>query len=273
MNLRVAVSLLLVSLSFGLAACRGSDARSSEQQLWSLGGLSYGTPPWDAGVPPMDASLPSPDAGLPDAGPPDAMPPPDGGPHDGGPSDGGPSDGGPHDGGPSDGGPYDGGPHDGGPHDGHPPDDPHSAPKIPYDGGTGRQSWWKDTDGIEPELAGCHIEYTARGCANAAARQFGEYCSADGLVETNPDPGECHDHAGDIGHPYVVDCDRWCRNDLAITTDTQSMIRGVAARNGRCQVIGYLPCNGLFVDSARCLCSDGFKGNGETTPPEGYPGD
>jgi hypothetical protein len=253
MNLRVAVSLSVSLVSLALAACRGSDARSSEQELWSLGGLTYGDPPPDAGLPPEDGGLPLPDA----------PPPPDGGPHDGGPYDGGPYDGGPHD----------GGPHDGGPHDDGGLPDPHSAPKIPYDGGTGQRSWWKDTDGIEPELAGCHVEYTAQGCANAAARQFGEYCSADGLVETNPGPGECHDHARDIGHPYVVDCDRWCRNDLAITTDTQSMIRGVAARNGRCQVIGYLPCNGLFVDSARCLCSDGFKGNGETTPPEGYPGD
>lgn len=233
------VSLLsLASLSLFFVACR-SDPRTSEQQLWSLGGTTYGNPPQDGGMPMADARLPSHDAGSHhDA----SAPPHDAGSH--------------HDAG----WPFDAGP-------------PHDAGTIPYDGGTGVNTFWKDTDGIEPELAGCHIEYTAAGCATAGTRQFGESCSANGLIETNPGPGVCHDHPLDVGHPYVVDCDGWCRGVVAITTETQSFFRGVAARSGRCQVIGYLPCNGGFVDSARCLCSDGYKGNGETTPPEGYPGD
>lgn len=237
MNLRVAVSLValpILSLALGLAACRDPEPHSSEEQLWSLGGATYGTPPQDAGPPRADARPPMPDAGV---------------PHDGGHS---------HDAG----WPFDAG-------DGYPDGAPPRAPKTVYDGGTGETTAWKDTDGIVPELAGCHVEYRASDCnTGTTGRKFGETCSTgNDLIETNPGADRCHDHEGDIGHPYVVDCDAWCRNALVIPTNTQSIIRGTAARSGRCQVIGYLPCDGGFVDSARCLCSDVT-----TPPPEGYPG-
>lgn len=151
-------------------------------------------------------------------------------------------------------------PHDGG----------HGPPgTIPYDGGTGRKTWWKDTDGVMPELAGCHVEYAAQGCPGDMLRSFGELCQGDGntLIETNPGAGICHDHAGDIGHPYVVPCDKWCKNQHVIQTPDGPKRRGVAAAGGRCQIVAYMPCENIILDSARCLC-DGT----DVQPPEGYPG-
>lgn len=155
-----------------------------------------------------------------------------------------------------------------------PPQGGHNG-TIPYDGGSGQNSWWADTDGVDPESAGCHVEYTAAGCATEVnpGRNFGEKCmSGDVLVETNPGPGECHQHAADIGHPYTVPCDAWCKNNYIIQTPGNPTRRGVAAVSGRCQTIGYLPCGSYtVVDSARCLCSDGYWGSGSTDTP-GYPG-
>lgn len=149
-------------------------------------------------------------------------------------------------------------------------DAPHDGPPgtIPYDGGTGRKTWWKDTDGVIPELAGCHVEYEAQGCTSDLQRSFGEMCQ-DGntLIETNPGAGICHDHAGDIGHPYAVPCDKWCKNEQVIQTPDGPVRRGAAAAGGRCQIVAYLPCENLILDSARCLC-DGT----DVQPPEGYPG-
>jgi hypothetical protein len=285
MILRAAVLLVSLSLaSLSAAACRGSEGRPSETQkeLWSFAGATYGGP--DAGLPPYDAGLPPlPDAGVPfDAGLVDGPRPPDGGsPYDGGQGyDGGHGHDGPD--APPDAGVYDGpyappdGPRDGGhgSDGGHGHDGPPGT--IPYDGGTGKETWWDDTDGVDPELAGCHIEYTAAGCGNEAnpGRHFGELCMGNILVETNPGINECHKHAGDVGHPYVVDCDKWCRNTYGIPLPIPFLpkFRGVVAPRGRCQVIGYMPCSTRIVDSARCLCSDGYYGNGVTEPPAGYPG-
>lgn len=213
---------------------------------------------YDAGYPYPDSSYPYPDAGVPPYDGPYA--PPDA------PRDGGHPPDAPRDGGPSHDAPRDGG-HG---HDGPPG-------TIPYDGGTGRDSWWEDTDGVDPELAGCHIEHDRDTCGSEAnpGRHFGELCQGNFLIETNPRENECHKHGGDMGHPYRVNCDDWCRNRYAIPLPIPFLPkrRGVAApQGGTCQVIGYLPCGNRIVDSARCLCSDGYYGNGRTEPPQGYPG-
>ncbi|HVK88899.1 MAG TPA: hypothetical protein VM513_32490 [Kofleriaceae bacterium] len=125
---------------------------------------------------------------------------------------------------------------------------------IPLDLGTGEDSFWIDTDGVEPELAGCHIEFSESNCDFVAvsARNFGEFCQEDGtLVESNPGADQCHTHEDDIGHPYVVDCSAWCTDTLTLPNGVQ---RGVASATGRCEVVADVPCNEGVVDSARCVC-------------------
>jgi hypothetical protein len=240
----------------------------------------------------------SPDGGGPGSGYPDSGP---GGPDGGGPGSGYPDSGpgGPDGGGPGSGYPDagPGGPDGGGPGSGYSDAGPgydapisdgpvadaphHDAPPgtEPYDGGSGMESWWKDTDGIDPELAGCHIEYTARLCGveSNPGRHFGELCKNNQvIVETNPDPAmRCHNHPGDIGHPYVVNCNDWCKNTYAIPLPIPflPMKRGVAAASGKCQVVRNITCGRKMLNSARCLCADGYRGNGRMNPPEGEPED
>jgi len=143
---------------------------------------------------------------------------------------------------------------------GHPEGGHPDGGTIEYDGGSGQNSFWKDTDGIEPESAGCHVEYAAAGCAVAASpgRNFGEKClTGDVLVETNPGRGECHLHPGDIGHPYTVPCNAWCKNLYVITLPNGSpKRRGTASAGGRCETIADHKCGDGAVTSARCLCSE-----------------
>jgi hypothetical protein len=143
---------------------------------------------------------------------------------------------------------------------------------IPYDGGTGQNSWWKDTDGVAPELAGCHVEYTESTCGTPSnpGRNFGESCSGNTLIETNPGAGVCHQHDGDLGHPYTVPCNDWCKNQYAIPVPgvQGGQRRGVAAKSGYCVAIGYLPCQDGFVDSARCRCDDEGIYDGPGYPAE-----
>ncbi len=100
----------------------------------------------------------------------------------------------------------------------------------------GGTTWWKDSDGVDPGLAGCHIGTDSNGLPNG--RMFGEACLADGLlVESNPGAGELHGHSDDIGHPDIFDCNTWCI--------------GNGASEGRCEVASAPPC----VQSARCVCN------------------
>ncbi len=63
----------------------------------------------------------------------------------------------------------------------------------PTDWMEGTTSWWKDSDGIDPEKPGCHIGTDDKGVPNA--RMFGEACLPDGmLVESNPGSNELHSH-------------------------------------------------------------------------------
>lgn len=107
---------------------------------------------------------------------------------------------------------------------------------------TGQDSYWSDTDGVDPGTAGCHDEYTSNTCGEVKqGRAFGEFClDDDRLVESNPGVGECHTHGGDLGKPDVVSCTAWCQ--------TQS------AAGGRCE--GGVMAQGASgtCESARCVC-------------------
>ena len=63
-----------------------------------------------------------------------------------------------------------------------------------------KTTWWKDSDGVAPGTAGCHIGTDSEGAPNG--RMFGEACLPDGLlVESNPGADTLHSHKNDIEHP------------------------------------------------------------------------
>ena len=108
-------------------------------------------------------------------------------------------------------------------------------------GGANRDTYWTDSDGVSPGVAGCHVEVT--GPNNRArppgGRTIGERCeSGTILVETNPGANTIHRHANDVGHPDRVDCNAWCK--------------GAQGRSGgTCQRASAPPC----ASSARCVCN------------------
>ena len=106
----------------------------------------------------------------------------------------------------------------------------------PQDWQPGVTSWWKDSDGVGPGVAGCHIGTDSKGAPNG--RMFGEACLANGLlVESNPGRDELHSHGNDVGHPDTFDCNAWCI--------------GEGSSGGTCEVAPAPPCE----QSARCVCS------------------
>lgn len=79
----------------------------------------------------------------------------------------------------------------------------------PNDWIAGKTSWWKDSDGVDPGLAGCQIGTDDKGTPNG--RMFGEACLSDTfLVESNPGLDQLHSHGDDTGHPDTFDCNAWC---------------------------------------------------------------
>ena len=105
----------------------------------------------------------------------------------------------------------------------------------PGDWRAGETSWWMDSDGVDPGVAGCHIGVNADGEANG--RMFGEACLPNGLlVESNPGEDELHSHKDDIGHPDTFDCNDWCVEKGAST--------------GQCMAVAAPPCE----QSAACVC-------------------
>ena len=59
------------------------------------------------------------------------------------------------------------------------------GPRLVVENSDGPTTWWKDTDGIAPGVAGCHLGTDADGKPNG--RMFGEACLSDELlVESNP---------------------------------------------------------------------------------------
>lgn len=115
------------------------------------------------------------------------------------------------------------------------------------DKGAGKNTYWYDSgDGIDPGSAGCHIEVERvdEKTIRRTDRVFGEECTADGLlVETTPGPDEIHRHVNDIGHPYLFDCDVWCKSKHTWN-------------RGTCEpTIGPRPC----ATSAVCVCWTNFS--------------
>jgi hypothetical protein len=105
----------------------------------------------------------------------------------------------------------------------------------PQDWQEGTTSWWVDSDGVEPGIAGCHIGTDSDGVPNG--RMFGETCRAGGiLLETTPGAGVVHRHENDVGHSGQIDCKAWCV--------------GTGSGGGTCEIAAAPPC----AQSARCLC-------------------
>jgi hypothetical protein len=100
-------------------------------------------------------------------------------------------------------------------------------------------SWWYDTDGVHPGIAGCHVGVVSEDNPTPNGRTFGEACQNTlMLIESNPDQNVVHEHVKDIGLPYIVDCKAWCVEDQGATT-------------GKCAITsGPAPCEA----SARCEC-------------------
>lgn len=106
----------------------------------------------------------------------------------------------------------------------------------PNDHTPGVTTWWKDTDGVDPAVAGCHIGTDEAGKPNG--RMFGEACLPNGvLVESNPGAGVVHKHANDAGHPDQFDCNAYC------------IAKGSAG--GICEAAPAPPCQ----QSAKCACN------------------
>ena len=106
----------------------------------------------------------------------------------------------------------------------------------PADYMEGKETWWVDSEGVDPGKAGCHIGTDIKGEPNG--RLFGEACTPEGLlVETNPGSNELHSHKGDIGHPDLFDCNEWCV--------------GQGFAKGSCKAVPAPPCE----QSAMCSCS------------------
>jgi len=105
----------------------------------------------------------------------------------------------------------------------------------PKDWAPGTETWWKDSDGVKPGEAGCHIGTDKNGKPNG--RMFGEACLSDVLlVESNPGAELVHKHTDDVGHPDKFDCNKWCKAQ--------------GSDEGICQVAPAPPC----AQSAMCAC-------------------
>ena len=108
----------------------------------------------------------------------------------------------------------------------------------PSDWQQGVTTYWKDSDGVAPGMAGCHLGTNASGQRNN--RQFGEACRHGNaeLIESNPKINELHAHQNDLGHPDVFSCAAWCR--------------GTGHSGGSCVTTnGPPPCQ----QSAWCQCT------------------
>jgi hypothetical protein len=104
----------------------------------------------------------------------------------------------------------------------------------PMDWQEGDETWWKDTDGVDPGTPGCPICTDGSGAPNG--RMFAEACLDGSLVESNPGAGVIHVHPDDTGHPDKFDCNAWCV--------------GQGKAKGSC-VIAAAP---LCAHSAKCAC-------------------
>ncbi len=133
--------------------------------------------------------------------------------------------------------------------------------ETPIPGHDGDQ-YWTDTDGVHPDVAGCHFPFsgmTAEGACTgplAPAGVFGEFCNppeddpmhqtgfpVGALIESNPEADVCHPHGNGLGHPDVYDCDAFCKGTFS-ESHTGACVADV------CNADGEIP-------SARCECTPG----------------
>lgn len=132
---------------------------------------------------------------------------------------------------------------------------------------TGDDTFWTDTDGVNPFAPGCHYEWKAKvlgangtyicagrippvvgGTATPQNRLdlrgiFGELCYTDTiLVESNPEAGVCHRHIQDRGGPYLWDCQVLCN---------------AHGKQGKCEEISNFtpPGETESCHSAKCVCT------------------
>jgi len=93
-----------------------------------------------------------------------------------------------------------------------------TIPFMPDDWiGEGVTTYWIDTDGVDPGVAGCHYGVQLNGAPNG--RFFGEACeSPQILIESNPGAGVIHPHINDTGHPDRFACAMWCVGTRRSTT-------------------------------------------------------
>ena len=102
-------------------------------------------------------------------------------------------------------------------------------------------TYWYDTDGVDPGVAGCHIGVMdGSDKKKKNGRTFGEACIDNVLlIESNPGTHVVHPHKGDHGHPDLFNCSNWCK--------------GKGKTSGRCVKVttGLKGC----ASSARCACN------------------
>jgi hypothetical protein len=76
--------------------------------------------------------------------------------------------------------------------------------------------FWVDTDGVAPEVPGCHYAYKnepeciEQEGGSEIVGWIGEECRDGLLVETNPGAGVCHEHENAQGKPDTFDCLAYC---------------------------------------------------------------
>jgi len=104
-----------------------------------------------------------------------------------------------------------------------------------------KETFWYDTDGVDPDVAGCHIGVKGLNDKTPNGRSFGEACQSNLiLIESNPAKDVIHSHKNDIGSPYLVNCDEWCKGFKK-------------AKGGACKAVsGPAPCK----TSAKCECTN-----------------
>lgn len=125
---------------------------------------------------------------------------------------------------------------------------------TPGAGGERHEQHWTDSDGVRPEIAGCHQEWRTARCDDHdfLNGHLAEGCVGDLLIETNPGAGVCHPHfrapmgefEGEfVGHPDVYSCPVFCRETGHL--------------GGTCVTVKDVLCaDGTTIDSAKCDCTD-----------------
>jgi len=109
---------------------------------------------------------------------------------------------------------------------------------------TDADSYWVDSDGVAPGVAGCHISTDKN--KNPTGRIFAEACLSERvLVESNPGADVLHKHKNDVGKPDIVHCNAWCL--------------GKGHDRGFCRsqpAVSTATINCQQIQSAACVCSD-----------------